>query len=145
MSNQTAKYVITYFSSLLTDKERLAIRHSHSLLKLDNTDETDEQNQRRTNMYKKQGWLTDDKEVLELQLLDTDFDQALIKINEKYSVEYPDIKDVAKEEIISLAPNPANDNVNIVDTHGTILKLRSLKSMLAFKSRTGLFLFRVRY
>jgi len=39
-----------------------------------------------------------------LQLLDTDFDQALIKINEKYSVEYPDIKDV----VIEFARTPNN-------------------------------------
>lgn len=75
MRNQIANYIINYFPSVLTDKERIAIRHIQSLQKLDNTnkDETDEQNERRTNMYKKQGWLSEDKDVLEL--LKDGFDQ----------------------------------------------------------------------
>ena len=68
MSNQTAEYIINYFPRLLTDKEQVAIRHIQSLQKLDNSnsDETDEQNLRRTNLYIEKGWLTEDKEVLEL-------------------------------------------------------------------------------
>lgn len=35
------------------------------------------------------------------------------------TVSFTDIKDIAKEEIVSLAPNPANDNVNIVTKSGS--------------------------
>ena len=35
------------------------------------------------------------------------------------TVSFTDIKDMAKEEVISVAPNPANDNVNIVAKNGS--------------------------
>lgn len=68
MNKETASYIITYFSHLLTLKEKAVIKHQHSLIKLDNSDssEASEQNQRRRAMYLKQGWLSTDTETLNL-------------------------------------------------------------------------------
>lgn len=68
MDKETVSYIINHFSHLLTLKEKAVIKHQHSLLKLDNSgsSESEEQNQRRRSMYLKVGWLSTDKEVLNL-------------------------------------------------------------------------------
>lgn len=63
MNNETTRYIIAYFSSLLTETEKKAMRHSQSLIKLD--DDISE-NSSRANFYYKRGWLSKDKEVLDL-------------------------------------------------------------------------------
>ena len=49
-------------------KEKAALKHYHSLMKLDNSDnlETSEQNEKRRRVYEKWGWLSSDKGVVEL-------------------------------------------------------------------------------
>ncbi|WP_206075179.1 hypothetical protein [Mangrovimonas spongiae] len=61
MNNETARYIIIHFPNLLTERERIAIRHQNTLSKL-----ADKQDPRRIEIYKGKGWLTDDPEVLEL-------------------------------------------------------------------------------
>ena len=65
MDQDTAKYIVTYFSKLLTDEERLAIRHTHSMIKLGlDTDPTI--TSKALNIYKKTGWLSEDESILNL-------------------------------------------------------------------------------
>ena len=65
MDNETAKYIVTHFSNFLTEKEKVAIRHISSTIKLDLTDNSVDHTSS-VKVYKKAGWLTEDKEVLEL-------------------------------------------------------------------------------
>jgi len=63
MDQETADYIMSHFSNLQNDKEKLANRHTSSIVKLDypnaNLDAT-------TRIYKKIGWLTDDEDALAL-------------------------------------------------------------------------------
>jgi len=63
MDQETADYIIRYFSDLQNEKEKLASRHISSLIKLDypnaNLNAT-------TRIYKKTGWLTDEEDALVL-------------------------------------------------------------------------------
>lgn len=61
VDKETARYIIIRFPNLLTEKEKIAIRHHRSLFKLsDNPDPI------RTRMYKERRWLTDNPTILEL-------------------------------------------------------------------------------
>ncbi len=65
VDQDTAKYIVTYFSKLLTHEERLAIRHTHSMIKLGlDTDPTI--TSKALNIYKKTGWLSEDESILNL-------------------------------------------------------------------------------
>lgn len=61
MDIQTAKYIINYFPNLLTDLERMAIRHSQSTYKLKGSENTN-----LIEIYRTKGWLTSDQSVLDL-------------------------------------------------------------------------------
>ena len=61
MDAETANYIVTYYSNLLTLEEKLAFRHIHSLYKL-----SYESNSNLEKAYRKQGWLTDNETVLDL-------------------------------------------------------------------------------
>ena len=63
MDNETAKYIITYFSNLLTDAEKMAIKHTHSIYK---RGDSAGENTSWTRIYKKAGWITDEQNVLDL-------------------------------------------------------------------------------
>jgi hypothetical protein len=65
MSNELAKYITTYFTDLLTDKEKLGLKHLRSEYKIEQSSNADDID-RRVRMYKRVGWLTEDKDVLEL-------------------------------------------------------------------------------
>ncbi|QIL38363.1 hypothetical protein G7074_03155 [Pedobacter sp. HDW13] len=65
MDQDTAKYIVTYFSKCLTAEERLAIRHTHSLIKL-GLDTDPAITPSALNIYKKAGWLTENKSILNL-------------------------------------------------------------------------------
>jgi len=58
---ETANYIVTYYSNLLSLEEKIAFRHVNSLQKL-----SDESNPNLEKMYRKQGWLTDNEIVLDL-------------------------------------------------------------------------------
>jgi hypothetical protein len=61
VDKETATYIISYFSELLTENERAALKHHSSTIKLSDND-----NPTFTKMYKQKGWLTDDRIVLDL-------------------------------------------------------------------------------
>ena len=63
MDNDTAKYIITYFSDLLTSSEKMAIKHTISKFKLEHTTSD---NTHLTRIYQEKGWLTSDQTVLDL-------------------------------------------------------------------------------
>ncbi|MEY8759308.1 hypothetical protein [Chryseobacterium tongliaoense] len=64
MNRETAQYIITYFSNLLTSDERMAIKHSSSIYKLEYSKSVNIENLKR--IYKEKGWLTSDSSVLDL-------------------------------------------------------------------------------
>lgn len=61
VDNETARYIIRFFPSLLTEKEKIAIRHHRSLVKLSHNP-----NPKKIKLHKERGWLTDNPAVLEL-------------------------------------------------------------------------------
>jgi hypothetical protein len=63
LNNETAKYIIDYFSDLLTGAERMAIKHTTSTYKLNHSNSN---NTQLTRIYKENGWLTTDQTVLDL-------------------------------------------------------------------------------
>ena len=63
MNNETAKYIINYFSNLLTSAERMAIKHTSSTFKLENSTSD---NTNLTKIYKEKGWITSDQSALDL-------------------------------------------------------------------------------
>ncbi|WP_020535904.1 hypothetical protein [Lewinella cohaerens] len=64
MNKETAKYIVKYFSSLLTDKEKMAVKHTSSTFKLNAANNTDLTSV--TRIYREKGWLTQDQDVLDL-------------------------------------------------------------------------------
>jgi coproporphyrinogen III oxidase-like Fe-S oxidoreductase len=65
MDNELSKYIVNYFTDLLTDKEKLGLKHLKSKYKIEHSDNKDNIEQR-VQAYKKMGWLTEDKEILDL-------------------------------------------------------------------------------
>jgi len=65
MDQNTAKYIVTYFSKLLTKEERLAIRHTHSIVKL-GIDTDPAIVPKALNIYKKASWISEDESILNL-------------------------------------------------------------------------------
>ncbi|MCB0495870.1 MAG: hypothetical protein KDC79_07020 [Cyclobacteriaceae bacterium] len=61
MNQETARYIINYFSRYMTKDESLAWRHYSSTIKL-----ADNDNPALTKMYYKKGWLSDDPKILNL-------------------------------------------------------------------------------
>jgi len=84
MDKETASYILNYFNFLLTQEEKTALRHSHSLIKLDGED----QNSVRRNMYKRKGWLTEDKEIL--ALLEEGYDTFELNVAQRILSSHPD-------------------------------------------------------
>lgn len=65
MDKELARYIVNHFDGLLTGKEQLGLkqlRHQYKIEHSNNKDDID----RKIQLYKKIGWLTDDKEILEL-------------------------------------------------------------------------------
>jgi hypothetical protein len=62
MDQETANYIIKYFSQLQNSMEKLANKHMMSVIKLD----FPTANIEATRLYKKIGWLTDDEDALTL-------------------------------------------------------------------------------
>jgi hypothetical protein len=63
MDNETAKYIINYFSNLLTGEEKMAVKHTSSTYKLEHSTS---ENTNLTKIYKAKSWLTSDQTVLDL-------------------------------------------------------------------------------
>ncbi|REG90247.1 hypothetical protein [Flavobacterium aquicola] len=83
MDKETAEYIVTYFFNLLPEKEKLAWRHHSSILKLE-----ENENPKSWEMYKRKGWITDDKEVLDL--LKVGYDNFEMNTAKKIIEEYPE-------------------------------------------------------
>jgi hypothetical protein len=64
MDNELSRYIVNHFTDLLTDKEKLGLKHLRSTYKIEHSDNKDNIEQR-VRAYKKMGWLTEDKEILE--------------------------------------------------------------------------------
>lgn len=62
MDLETARYITNYYHRFFNEKENIAHRHLNSLYKLDGAMETSS----RYKMYERRGWITNDKEALEL-------------------------------------------------------------------------------
>lgn len=63
MDQETADYIISYFSNLQNQKEKLANRHISSMIKLGSSN-IDKNSDAITNVYRRIGWLTDDEDAL---------------------------------------------------------------------------------
>jgi hypothetical protein len=87
VNKETAKYVVDYFSHLLTDKEKLAIRHTISTIKLDSADKTANLSSL-TKVYKEKGWLTPDQDALDL--LKDGYDNFKIRVATRILNEHKD-------------------------------------------------------
>ena len=83
LDQETANYILTYFSKLMTPEESTALRHQRSLIKLEGYE-----NERHTKLYYKQGWLSKDAEVLDL--LSAGPDEFIIKCAERILREHHD-------------------------------------------------------
>lgn len=88
MDKDTVQYIITYFSSLLTNEENMAIKHTHSLFKLGYRDANPSLNDKIAQLYKKHGWLTEDQSVLDL--LKDGYDSFELRTAKRILTQYPD-------------------------------------------------------
>ena len=84
MDKETARYIINYFSDLLTIEERMAIKHTSSTMKLN---ASDVENTIMRNAYKKAGWLTSDQNILDL--LKEGYDKFELNVANRILVENP--------------------------------------------------------
>jgi hypothetical protein len=83
MDKETAEYIVTYFFSLLPEKEKLAWKHHSSILKLE-----DNNNPKTLEMYKRKGCINHEQEVLDL--LKLGYDNFEINTVKKIIENYPD-------------------------------------------------------
>jgi hypothetical protein len=65
MDDETIKYIMDYFSQLMTDKEKLALKHAMHTIKLGAVDNTSNI-AAFTKAYREIGWLTDEQDMLDL-------------------------------------------------------------------------------
>lgn len=63
LDNETAKYIIRYFSNLLTSAEKMAIKHTTSIYQLEHSTSD---NLHLTKIFREKGWLTSEQSVLDL-------------------------------------------------------------------------------
>ncbi|MBI3233097.1 MAG: hypothetical protein HYZ42_03500 [Bacteroidetes bacterium] len=63
MNLETARYIIRHFPNLLTGAEKMAIKHTTSLHKIENSQYN---NPNKIKIYLDQGWLTTDQNILDL-------------------------------------------------------------------------------
>ena len=75
MDNETARYIINYFSNLLSDHEKMAIKHANSQYKLENTSGDQV---KMGKVYLERNWLTTDQSVL--SLLNDGYDQFELNV-----------------------------------------------------------------
>lgn len=85
MNNETAKYIINYFSNLLTSEEKMAIKHTNSMFKLEHSNS---KNPNLTKIYQENGWLTSDQSVLDL--LKDGYDNFELNVANGIMVQSPD-------------------------------------------------------
>lgn len=81
MDQETAKYIVNYFPKLLTDLERLAIKHSHSIIKLGLDETKINIHHPSVNIYKNAGWISENIEILDL--LQNGYDYFEVRVAER--------------------------------------------------------------
>ena len=85
MDKETVKYIINYFSNLLSVAEQLAIRHTSTSYKLENSTSN---NSNLTRIFKEKGWLTSEQTVLDL--LKDGYESFEINVANRILKQYPD-------------------------------------------------------
>ncbi|MBC8111714.1 MAG: hypothetical protein H7Y04_11695 [Verrucomicrobia bacterium] len=85
MDNETAKYIINYFSGFLTDTEKIAVKHHRYLCKLE---DPMSDNTKRAMFYKKTGRLTSDQNALDL--LEKGYDKFEINVANRILTQHAD-------------------------------------------------------
>ncbi|MFC1224572.1 hypothetical protein ACFE6N_12230 [Pedobacter sp. BG31] len=93
MDQDTAKYIVNYFSNLLSKEERLAIRHTHSVIKL-GLDSGQVNNRKVINVYKKAGWLSEDENIL--VLLQDGYDSFELTVAKRILLQHPEVVSLNK-------------------------------------------------
>jgi hypothetical protein len=91
VNKETARYIIVYFSKLMTQAEKLALRHQHSTVKLEGS-----VNENMAKVYYRNGWLSYDPEVL--NLLAQGHDQFMINCAERI------LKESGDKVLLNLCP-----------------------------------------
>lgn len=71
MEQETADYILAHYTELLQNSERKALRHFHSLIKLEDQRELLNIDSREL-VYKSAGWLSTENDVLDLVSLGED-------------------------------------------------------------------------
>jgi hypothetical protein len=92
VDKDTAVYIIEYFSDLMKPSEKAALRHHRHTIKSEGDD-----SERRTKLYYKTGWLSDDPEVL--NLLKDGPDQFMINCAERI------LKESGDKVFLNFCPN----------------------------------------
>ena len=85
MDKETARYIINYFSHLLSSAERMAIKHTTSTYKMAHSTV---ENPNLTKFFQEKGWLTSDQSVLDL--LKDGYDNFELKVADRILSENPD-------------------------------------------------------
>lgn len=85
MNQETAHYILKYFSRLLTPDERMAIKHSMSLQKLSNSNHD---HSTLTKFYQEKGWLSTDQNVL--NLLKEGYEQFEVDVANRILAQHPE-------------------------------------------------------
>ena len=86
MDHETAHYILTYFSNLLSEQERLAIHHTHSKIKLELRSYYSVPDDTLTRLYHHAGWLGENEEAKDL--LKDGYEQFEIKVASKVISQY---------------------------------------------------------
>lgn len=93
MERETQDYIIQHYLHLMSSKEKLAYKHAHSLLKIDQNEDIDKIKR----VYFKVGWLTKDENALSL------LNNGLEKFNEDTATRI--MRNHASEIFFNYCPN----------------------------------------
>ncbi len=87
---ETTQYIISHYGTLFNINEKLAFKHQQSLLKLDDPSGglSEVQKERRRDLYLRQGWLTNNAEIL--NLLQHGYEHFELKVASRILTEHKD-------------------------------------------------------
>jgi hypothetical protein len=83
MDQKTANYIITYYSNLMTESDKIAWKHYSSTIKLAGSN-----NAELLDMYKRKGWISEDEEIL--ILLENGYDNFELNTAKKILQNFPE-------------------------------------------------------
>jgi len=84
VDKEKVEYIINFFNHLLTAEERMAIKHTNSIFKLENGFKSESSQK----MFKKLNWITEDKNVL--NLLEDGYENFQIKVANRILEQNPE-------------------------------------------------------